>query len=51
MKIPATGRKVVVQGMSMLTLRDGKITRGLHVWDVAGLLRAMGLLPVLWPRS
>lgn len=45
--IPPTGRFVAVQGSSLLTIRDGQVTRGLYIWDVAGLLRALGLLPDL----
>ena len=26
---------------------DGKVVRGLYIWDVAGLLRSIGLLPDL----
>ncbi len=47
MHIPATGRKVAVRGVSLLTYRDGKIWRGSIIWDVAGLLRGIGLLPEL----
>ena len=47
MRIPPTGRKIEVRGTSVLTVEDGKVTRGLYVWDVAGLLRAIGLLPEL----
>jgi steroid delta-isomerase-like uncharacterized protein len=47
MHIPATGRTVVVRGVSMITFRGGKIWRGSTIWDVAGLLRAIGLLPEL----
>jgi len=47
MNIPATGRTIAVRGVSLLTLENQMITRGLHVWDVAGLLRAIGLLPEL----
>lgn len=47
MHIPPTGRKVSVRGTAFLTIEGGKITRGVHVWDVAGLLRALGLLPEL----
>ena len=45
--IPPTGRCVTVCGCSYLILRDGQIVHGLHHWDVAGLLRALGLLPEL----
>lgn len=47
MHIPPTGRKIAVRGVSVLTIEHGKITRGLYVWDAAGLLRAIGLLPEL----
>ena len=47
MSIPPTGRRVSVRGVSVLTIENGKITRGLYVWDSAGLLRAIGLLPEL----
>jgi steroid delta-isomerase-like uncharacterized protein len=47
MRIPPTGRKLEVRGTSVLTAEDGKVTRGLYIWDVAGLLRAIGLLPEL----
>jgi steroid delta-isomerase-like uncharacterized protein len=47
MNIPPTGRPIQVRGASLLTLQDGKIRHGLTIWDVAGLLRAIGLLPEL----
>jgi hypothetical protein len=47
MHIPPTGRKIAVRGISVLTIENGKITRGLYVWDAAGLLRTTGLLPEL----
>jgi steroid delta-isomerase-like uncharacterized protein len=47
MKIPPTGRTVTVRGTTLLTLADGKIQRSVRIWDVAGLLRAVGLLPEL----
>ena len=47
MNIPATGRAVAVRGTSVLEVRRGKIARALNLWDVAGLLRALGLLPRL----
>ena len=47
MHIPPTGRKIAVLGLSVLTIENGKITRGLYVWDAAGLLRTIGLLPEL----
>jgi steroid delta-isomerase-like uncharacterized protein len=47
MNIPPTGRAVSVRGVSVLTVEGGVLVRGLHVWDSAGLLRAIGLLPDL----
>jgi steroid delta-isomerase-like uncharacterized protein len=47
MRIPPTEREIVVRGVSLFTVKDMKIARGLHVWDVAGLLRNIGLLPEL----
>ena len=47
MNIPPTGRHVQVRGMSMLTVRNGKISHAFCLWDVAGLLRSIGLLPEL----
>jgi len=47
MRIPPTGRGVNVRGVSLLTIKGGKVTHGLNIWDTAGLLRALGLLPEL----
>jgi len=47
MNIPPSGRTIQVRGVSTLKLRDGKIVEATYVWDVAGLLRAIGLLPDL----
>ena len=47
MNIPPTGRVVAMRGVSILTVMDSKISRGEYIWDVAGLLRAMRLLPEL----
>ena len=48
--IPPTGRQVQVQGMSLLTIENGKIKKNVSLWDMAGLLRSIGLLPELRPR-
>jgi steroid delta-isomerase-like uncharacterized protein len=45
MKIPATGKNVFIHGMSILTLEDGKVKHGQVMWDMAGVLRQIGLLP------
>jgi hypothetical protein len=47
MRIPPTGCDIAVRGISVLTVENGKVTRGLYIWDVAGLLRSIGLLPEL----
>lgn len=47
MNIPPTGRRISVRGSSVLTLEDGKIKKALYIWDVAGILRGIGLLPEL----
>jgi steroid delta-isomerase-like uncharacterized protein len=49
LNIPPTGRMVEIHGMSLLTCQDGKIKQAIHLWDMAGLLRAIGLLPELTP--
>lgn len=47
MRIPATGRRVTVRGVSLLTIQNGLIAKASYIWDVAGLLRGIGLLPEL----
>ncbi len=48
LNIPATGRMVQVRGVSLMTIDDtGHIVRLQRIWDLAGLLRAIGLLPEL----
>lgn len=45
--IPATGRHVEFQGVSRLKIVDGRVVDMVLFWDMAGLLRALGLLPDL----
>ncbi len=47
MNIPPTGREITFCGSSFFTLMDGKITHAQTIWDVAGVLREIGLLPEL----
>lgn len=47
MNIPPTRHRVEVRGMSVIDVEDGLIRRGQYVWDLAGMLRHMGLLPKL----
>lgn len=45
--IPPTHQPVSVSGTGLFTVRDGQIIRGVHLWDLAGFLRAVKLLPDL----
>jgi len=47
MKIPPTQQRVAVCGATIVELQAGLITRATRIWDVAGLLRDLGLLPEL----
>lgn len=43
--IPATGRPVTITGVSIIRFREGVPVADRRVWDLAGLLRQIGLLP------
>jgi len=47
MNIPPTGHKVTVRGVSIIDVRDEMVVSGQYIWDLAGMLRHMGLLPEL----
>lgn len=47
MNIPPTGRRIEVRGVSILIIENGKISSGQNIWDTAGFLRALKLLPEL----
>ncbi len=47
MHIPPTGLPVAVRGTSLIALHEGQIRRALRIWDLAGLLRDLKLLPEL----
>ena len=47
MNIPPTGHRVEVRGVSIINVKDGRVVSGQHIWDLAGMLRHMGLLPEL----
>ncbi len=47
LNIPASGRRVTARGVNRLVWQDGKVCETLTIWDVAGMLRGMGLLPDL----
>jgi steroid delta-isomerase-like uncharacterized protein len=47
MNIPQTGHRLEVRGVSIIDVEEGLVVRGQYVWDLAGMLRHMGLLPEL----
>ncbi|HAJ35358.1 MAG TPA: hypothetical protein DCL15_06655 [Chloroflexi bacterium] len=47
LNIPPSGRTVTARGVNYLVLRDDKVCETLTIWDVAGMLRDLGLLPDL----
>jgi steroid delta-isomerase-like uncharacterized protein len=47
MNIPPSGKSINVRGVTLLTLANHQITHSLTIWDMAGLLRTIGLLPRL----
>lgn len=47
MSIPPTGHRVAVRGVSIIDVEDGLVVRGQYIWDLAGMLRHMRLLPEL----
>jgi len=47
MNIPPTGRRISIRGVSLLTVQDNQVQQASYIWDVAGLLRNIGLLPEL----
>ncbi|HMG67225.1 MAG TPA: ester cyclase [Chitinophagaceae bacterium] len=47
LKIPASGKPVTINGISLLKIEHGKIKEGKLFWDLAGVLRQIGLLPSL----
>ena len=47
MNIPPTDRPFEIRGVSLFTIKQNKVHRATYFWDVAGLLRDIGLLPEL----
>ena len=45
MNIPPTNRPVNIRGVSLFTVKENMVHRATYIWDVAGLLRNIGLLP------
>jgi len=44
-RFKATGKRFSVQGVSIIEVQDGKITRETDYWDMCSLLKQLGLLP------
>lgn len=47
LSIPPSGRPVITRGVNHLVLEGGKVCETLTIWDVAAMLRGLGLLPDL----
>ena len=45
MGIPATGKSICFNGISMIRFRQNMAVADTRLWDLAGLLRQLGLLP------
>ena len=43
--IPATGKKIAVDAISIHQLRDGKIAESWETWDTLGFLQQLGVVP------
>lgn len=43
MGLPATGKKIKIDGMTLFRFKDGKIREEWSVWDMLSVLRQMGL--------
>ena len=44
--IPATGRKISLEGMTVHHIKNGKILDSCARWDVLGLMRQLGAVPL-----
>jgi steroid delta-isomerase-like uncharacterized protein len=45
MGIPPTGKEIVVSGMTITHIRDGKIVEDYTNWDTLGMLQQIGAIP------
>jgi steroid delta-isomerase-like uncharacterized protein len=45
MKIPATGKKISLEGITIHHIKKGKILDSYARWDVLGLMRQLGAVP------
>lgn len=47
LRIPPSGRRLEFTGVSMFEIRGDRVVRRFTLWDLAGVLREIGLLPAL----
>jgi steroid delta-isomerase-like uncharacterized protein len=45
MGIPPTGKEIIVAGMTITRIKDGKITEEWTNWDTLGMLQQIGAIP------
>lgn len=45
MGIPATNKRITMNGMEIYRVAGGKIAEGWSAWDTAGMMQKMGVLP------
>jgi ketosteroid isomerase-like protein len=45
MGVPPTGKEVIVDGLNLTRLRDGKIIEEWSNWDTLGMLQQIGAIP------
>lgn len=45
MGVPPTGKEVIVEGLNITRLRDGKIIEEWSNWDTLGMLQQVGAIP------
>jgi steroid delta-isomerase-like uncharacterized protein len=46
MGVPATGRRIRVEAISVMRIEDGKIAEHWCAWDTLGLLQQIGAVPI-----
>jgi steroid delta-isomerase-like uncharacterized protein len=51
MGIPATNKKVSVDGITIHHIADGKIMDSYSNWDVLGMMQQLGVVPALGPSK
>ncbi len=49
--VPATGRPFRVRGVSIMRVRNGKVTSRTDYWDSATMLRQLGVIPTPAPKN